>query len=171
MRTPVTVEGRLPLWQARNRLLRLWIIGAAVPALVLVIQSNLGKYGDDVRDVWSWFIPTTVPTIALMVGVLGGTALGNSTGRTVRKGFYDVTFWLSCGYLATLSLVILMEPFSPQPGPELFPNSNYWLTPLQGLVVAALGYLFTSEHKSRNEAGHPAATSDPTGQDAPANEG
>lgn len=135
----------LKLSQARDRLTRVWLIGTAVPAIILVAQSILGKYGDNVRDVWSWFIPFVVPTIGLMVGVLGGAAFGGRENRFVRRSFYEVALWLSVAYLVLLAMTIFLEPFSPIGGMALFGISSYWLAPFQGLVVGALGYLFTSE--------------------------
>lgn len=80
-----------------------------------------------------------------MVGVLGGAAFGGREHRLVRQSFYEVALWLSIGYLALLAITLFLEPFSPLRGMELFGISTYWLAPFQGLVIGALGYLFTSE--------------------------
>jgi hypothetical protein len=135
----------LKLSEARDRLTRTWLIGTALPAVILVTQSILGKYGDNVRDVWSWFLPFIVPTIGLMIGVLGGAAFGGRENRRVRRSFYEIALWISVAYLVMLSMTIFLEPFSPTGGMALFSMSSYWLTPFQGLVIGALGYLFTSE--------------------------
>jgi hypothetical protein len=135
----------LKLSEARDRLTRVWLIGTAVPAVTLIAQSILGKYGDAVREVWSWFIPFVVPTIALMVGILGGAAFGGREHRRVRRSFYEIALWLSIAYLVVLAMTIFLEPFSPTGSVALFAISSYWLTPFQGLVIGALGYLFTSE--------------------------
>ena len=42
---------------------------------------------------------------------------------------------------------MLLAPFSPMQGMELFTMSNYWLSPVQGLVVAAITVLFTSHER------------------------
>src|SRR5262245_53791210 len=147
----------LKLSEARDRLTRIWMIGTAVPLVTLVAQSILGKYGENVRDVWSWFIPLVVPTIGLMIGVLGGAAFGGRENRRVRRSFYEIAFWLSVAYLVLLSMTIFLEPFSPTGGLKLFGIASYWLAPFQGLVVGALGYLFTSETPDHADAaGKPA---------------
>lgn len=135
----------LPLWKVRERLSRLWFIGAGIPFILLVIQSILGHYGGDAQKAWSWFIPTVVPTLGLMVGVIGAAALKPTDDRVVQQGFSTMMWSLSLGYLSILSITILLEPFSPTRGVELLSLSNYWLAPIQGLVVAGLGYLFTSD--------------------------
>jgi hypothetical protein len=139
----------LRLSHARDRLTRIWLIGTALPTILLVGASIFGKYGDQIREVWSWFIPLVVPTIGLMIGILGGAAFGGRENRFVRRSFYEIALWLSIGYLLILTMTIVLEPFSPSPGMGLFGISTYWLAPFQGLVVAALGYLFTSETPMR----------------------
>jgi hypothetical protein len=134
---------------ARTLITRTWLIGAGFSAVILVLQSILRGRADAAREVWSWFLPLVLPTIGLMVGVLGAAAMTRREEALVRKSFVGVALWLSVAYLAILSLTILLEPFSPLRGAELHGMSNYWMGPLQGLVVAALGYLFTSDENRR----------------------
>jgi general stress protein CsbA len=138
-------EERVPLERARNQLVFVWLIGGGVLFAVLVVQSILGRYGTKVQDAWSWFIPTIVPTISLMIGVLGSAALGNDDQRSVRRTFFGITWWLSVAYLAVLALTVVLQPFSPLEAIQLYQLSNYWLTPIQGVVSAAIGFLFTSQ--------------------------
>ena len=65
--------------------------------------------------------------------------------------------WLSLAYLLVLAATILLQPFSPMNPIELFTASNYWLTPIQGLVVAAIGVLYDQRkagRRGRRTAGH-----------------
>jgi hypothetical protein len=152
MTTPVEQSNPDPLVslaQTRAKITRLWLVGGGCAAIILVISSILRGRADAAREVWSWFLPLVLPTIGLMVGVLGAAALGQRSERFVRKSFVDIAFWLSAAYLALLVLTILLEPLSPLRGAELHGVSNYWMGPFQGLVVAALGYLFTSEQKEK----------------------
>lgn len=142
----ITVEEKkfMPLDYVRNQLIRIWMLGSGVPMLILVVQSVTGKYDEATGDVWSWFVPLVFPTIGLMLGILGGTALEQEEPRRVKKSFYVIVFWLSVAYLSLLSLTIFLEPLSPTPGLELYKLSSYWLAPFQGLVAGGIGYLFTS---------------------------
>jgi hypothetical protein len=143
----------LSLSAARTLITRTWLIGAGSSALILVVTSILRGRADAAREVWSWFLPLVLPTVGLMIGVLGAAAMIRRENTLVRKSFVDIAFWLSVAYLSILSLTILLEPLSPLKGSDLHGMSNYWMGPLQGLVIAALGYLFTSdEGRSRRGA-------------------
>ena len=120
---------------------------------VLVVQSILDKYHQDLQKAWSWFIPTVVPTLSLMLSVLGAGALGGQDARQVRVDFFRLAWWLSLAYLLVLTGTILLQPFSPLAPIELFTASNYWLTPMQGLVVAAIGVLFTINERGTRAPG------------------
>jgi hypothetical protein len=100
----------LPLWKVRERLSRLWFIGAGIPFLILVIQSILGHWGADVQKAFSWFIPSVVPTLGLMIGVIGAAALKPSDDRVVQEGFSGLMWWLSLVYLIVLTLTLTLEP-------------------------------------------------------------
>jgi hypothetical protein len=140
-------DSLISLAATRATLARVWLMGAGFSALILVVSSILRGRADAARETWSWFLPLVLPTIGLMVGVLGAAAMTQRRETYVRKSFVDIAFWMSVAYLVLLSLTILLEPFSPLRGAELHGMSNYWMGPFQSLVVAALGYLFTSEEK------------------------
>ena len=137
-----------PLEKARNRIAAVWFFGAFFPFIILVIQSIRGCYGDSVQKVWSWFVPTISPTLALILGVMGAMALSTNTDKRVVKGFFlQLSIGLSVVYLLVLTLTIVLEPASPVHGIELYQMSNYWLSPIQGLAVATITVLFTSQEK------------------------
>jgi hypothetical protein len=53
---------------------------------------------------------------------------------------------LSAIYLVLLGMAIVMPSFQGEAAPlSLMQRSNYWLGPLQGLCVAALGFFFQSK--------------------------
>jgi hypothetical protein len=139
----------MPLEEARNKLATIWFIGGGLLLVVLTIQSIFGKY-DSLQEVWAWFVPTVVPSMALMLGVVAADALA-STGdpRTVKIPFFNFSRGLSFFYLGLLALTIFLEPFSPKPGMQLFTLSNYWLTPTQGLAVAAIGAVFATQETGK----------------------
>jgi hypothetical protein len=139
----------IPIGKARNYLASIWFPGAFFPFLILTIQSILGKYPDDVQKVWAWFVPTVGPTLFLMLGVMGATALVSTDDkRNVNSFFLKLSVGLSVTYVIILTLTLLLEPFSTIHGITLFTMSNYWLSPIQSLAVAAITVLFTSQEKS-----------------------
>lgn len=140
---------RIPLEHARNVLATTWFIGSGIPFTILAIQSLLGKYGDLVQQVWAWFIPTVFPTTALMLGVIGATALQEGYDqRTVKSYFFRLSRGFAVFYLFALLAILLVEPFATRHGMDLYTMANYFLGPLQGLVVAAVTVLFTSQEKN-----------------------
>jgi len=140
----------IPLDRVRVQLSRIWFIGSGLIFMILVSQTVMGqKYKlDEVQKVWSWFVPTTFPTLSLMVGVLGAGATDKKEVRFVKRGFKSLTLWLSLMYLVVLAATILLEPLSQLATTKLFEISNYYLTPIQGLVVTAIGFIFTSSNET-----------------------
>jgi len=135
------------LEKIRMKLAKIWFIGTALPFFLMTIQSVLGKYEPKTQEAWSWFIPLVFPTLTLMVSVMGVDAVGQYRRKVIRIGFANIVVWLSFAYIGALTIVILLEPLSAQDPFKVFSISNFFLGPLQGVVVAALGYLFTHATK------------------------
>jgi hypothetical protein len=142
---------RMALEEARNRLAAVWFVGAGLMILLLVVQSILGKH-EQLQEVWSWFVPNVVPSLSLMLGVIAADALASSDDlRLVKVPFFRLANGVSCFYIGLLALTILLEPWSARPGIELFTLSNYWLSPTQGLAVAAVGAVFATQERGAAE--------------------
>jgi hypothetical protein len=141
---------RLLLEDARTTLSRIWFIGSGVNFLILLVQSLLGKYGSDTQQVWSWFIPSVVPTLSLVITVLGVGAMGKKENRFVKTQFVDLAKYLSIAYMCVLFLTIVAASLRP-PAIDVLLLSNAWLGPLQGLTVAAIGYLFIAKHAAEEQ--------------------
>jgi hypothetical protein len=142
----LSTKKTLPLDDARTSLSRIWFLASGLNFLILLIQSLFGKYGSDTQQVWSWFVPSVVPTLSLVITVLGAGATEKSKEkRFVKIQFFDVARWLSAAYLTVLFLTIVAGSLRP-PAIDVLVLSNAWLGPLQGLTVAAIGYLFISKH-------------------------
>jgi hypothetical protein len=114
----------------------------------MILQSIIGRFTGVAQEMWAWFTPTVVPTLSLIIGVLASTASEDDTGRTVKKFFYHASVGISLAYLIVLLLTMLLEPLSGTSNLAYFKFSNFWLSPMQGLVVAALGALFNSRKKT-----------------------
>jgi len=128
----------------RWQLAKLWF-GLGTPILLILIgQSMFGKYAGKAQAVWSWALPTLMPTLALIITVLGANALVdvNDQKRKVKRSFYLLALTLSSLYLVLILATLLIEPFTPSEPLELLNLSSLWLGPLQGLVASALAILF-----------------------------
>lgn len=139
----------LSLDVVRTRLATVWLCGAGTTIFLLVLQSLLGRYEDKTQDAWGWLLPTIMPTLGLLVTVLGYTAFDPLFSRAVvRRTFFNLALWLSVLYLVLILLTILIQPFAAHDASkaiELMHTSNLWLGPFQGLVASALGVLFVSK--------------------------
>lgn len=129
----------------RTRLAVVWLGGCSLIIVIVVLQSLIGKYGSHTQEAWAWLLPTIMPTLSMIVAVLGYTALDpNQSASVVRKGFYDLAVYLSGIYLLLTLLTIVIHPLADAPPLELMTISNLWLGPIQALVASALGVLFVS---------------------------
>lgn len=142
----------LPLDVVRAKLTAIWLIGAGVIFVLLVMQSLLGRYEDRTQEAWGWLLPTIMPTLGMIVTVVGYTALDPVLSQAlVRKTFFRVATWLSMLYLAMILLTIAVQPFAAPDAKQaldLMRTSNLWLGPFQGLVASALGVLFVSKKEA-----------------------
>jgi hypothetical protein len=139
---------RIDLEQARKLIAKIWFIGGGISFFLVMLQSIMGRFAGIAQEIWAWFTPTIVPTLGLIVGVLASTAAEDDSGRTVKRFFFRAALWLSIGYLAILLLTMLLEPIAGSHDMNYYHFANYWLTPIQGLVVASLGALFNSRKKT-----------------------
>ena len=132
----------------RVRLAAVWLGGGSVILFIVVLQSLLGRYGDQTQEAWGWLLPTIMPTLGMIVTVLGYTALDPfRSSSIVRKTFFNVALALSVLYLTLVLMTILVQPLTNAEPITLMRTSNLWLGPFQGLVASALGVLFVSKHK------------------------
>lgn len=129
----------------------IWLVGAGGVFLLLVVQSLLGHYEPATQEVWGWFLPTVMPTLSLIVGVLvADSRIARNSDKPVSGSTNSLFFRLGAGmsvlYLLLVALSILIQPLLPQTSPlELMHRSSLWLGPLQGLTVATLGVFFRGQ--------------------------
>lgn len=140
----------------------IWLGGAGLVFLILVVQSLVGRYGSQSEDAWAWYLPTVMPTLSLIIGVLASdfrtaaTASATTTAATTTANDAKVLpvsarglLWLGMGlsifYLVLVAVTILAQPFLQDVSPiELMHRSNLWLGPLQGLTAGVLAAFFRS---------------------------
>lgn len=137
---------RVPLINCQQKLLTIWLFGV-IPALLLMITRSLfGSFSGKEQEVWSWFVPTFLPTLSLMIGAYAKIAFQDSTdSKTADKFFFRISAWSSIFYLVVLSSVILSQPFLNAPALETFARSGLFLSGIQGFVAACLGGFFVSQ--------------------------
>jgi hypothetical protein len=121
----------------------IWFCGAGLLFFLVLLQTVLGRYGGRASDVWGWLLPTVMPTLSLVIGVLAMDALGKGVKSMEAEPFlFKLTFGISLAYLVAVLLIILLQPLSPLSPFDLMNQANLWLGPFQGLVAAAMGAFF-----------------------------
>ena len=142
----------IPLDAVRARLAVVWLTGTGAIFVLLVLQSLLGRYDDKTQEAWGWLLPTVMPSLGLIVTVLGYSALDPLLTQTVvRRTFVRVAIALSITYLLLILLTILIQPLVAPDATkalELMRTSNLWLGPFQGLVASSLGVLFVTKKET-----------------------
>lgn len=136
---------RVPVGNCQWKLAYVWFAGAAMTFLLLLLQTITGKYGEQGSKVWSWFLPTVLPTLTLMVGSLVYAATSELSAATVDNRMFTLSLYLSGFYLLLVLAVPLTTPFTRATPVEWILQSNLWLAPVQGLVTGLLGAFFVSK--------------------------
>lgn len=155
------MEKKITISKAQNYLLVLWLATALLLFLVLVIQSLKGTFEittedglvDQSEKVFAWFIPLVFPTISLMLGIVGASAIKNQktkeleqTVEYVGKSFFQIVMVMCLFYQVLIFAVIFIWPGLKEENPlDVFSKSSYFLSPLQGIVVGLIGVLYTSK--------------------------
>ena len=144
----------LPMGRAQKRLTTTWFVGSGILFLLLFFQTLFGRFGNQVGDAFGWLLPSVLPTLMLIVGVLAWDALGKvEVKKTVDRYLFKLAFGLSILYFIVLILVLLIQPFTSSPILKIMAQSHFYLGPLQGLVAACLGIFFVKkarEHSNEN---------------------
>lgn len=131
--------------RCKRRLATAWFLGAGVIFFVVYLQTIFGRYGEKTTEVWSWLMPTIIPTLSLAIGVLVMDALGKGAKIARADEFlFRLTLAISCAYLIAVLLLFLLQPFTDVPPLQLMQQSNLWLGPFQGLVAAGMGAFFST---------------------------
>ena len=137
---------RITLTEARRRLATLWFTAAAVLFVLFIGLTVGGPLKGEPQEAWGWFLPSCVPTLSLVIGVL--VAESRQAGRKERRVdvfLFKIATGCSAFYLVVVLATLLYLGFgAADKGLDFLKSSNLWLAPLQGLAAAALGAFFVS---------------------------
>jgi uncharacterized YccA/Bax inhibitor family protein len=134
---------RVLMVTCKRRLATLWFAASGFLFIVVTVQTILGKYGDQATDAWGWLLPTILPTLSLILGVLVMDARGKMMKvEEVDRFLFDLTLGLSAAYLLMVALTIFVQPLVSAGAIALMKQSKLWLGPFQGLVSGSMGAFF-----------------------------
>jgi hypothetical protein len=129
---------------AKKRLAFLWFGSSGFLFFVAFIQTTLNVYPTQNGEVWSWLLPTIMPTLSLVMGVLVLDALrGVRSSPGVGGVLFRITFGLSIAYFIAILILFARMPFTSDPI-QVLHQANFALGPFQGLVAAGMGAFFTN---------------------------
>ncbi len=148
---------KVPIDQCKKWLASLWGGAFVVFFFLMLYETQAGPLGDQPQPAWGWMFQNLLPTLSLIVGVLGADATKPDSGtRTVDRFFFRIALGTSAIYLVTMMLTFILSAVSFfQEGAgdiawkplEAMQNSTFYLGPLQGLTAAALGVFFTKQEE------------------------
>lgn len=148
----------------RIYLTRLWVFMFIFIFLLLLAQHMFGKYDYKVKvdvaknkweikteskayEAWKWYGPLVVPSVLLILTAWGFeiSQRKKRKHKKVDRSVYKFFRCLSFLYLLSISLVILLSPFSRHSQLELMKQFNVPLLILQGVVGISLGIFFVTK--------------------------
>lgn len=159
---------KVPIDQCKKSLAGLWGGASVVFFLLTLYETQVGPLSFQQQQAWGWMFQNLLPTLSLIVGVLGADATKPDSGtRTVDRFFFRIALGTSAFYLVTMMLTFVLSAvsyFNEVGGNnawdpiEAMRNSTVYLGPLQGLTAAALGVLFTKQEGPSAPDSAPART-------------
>jgi hypothetical protein len=138
-------EHRVPLTDARRKLLTIWAAGAGILLGVSGFRSATGYY-EDPQPLWNWLLPALAPNLSLIVGSVMYPVKSIRRNSVDRLAF-RVAVTVSAAYLATMSGILLigLSPLGNISLSELTSRTGALLALANGLVSLTLGRFFTSQ--------------------------
>jgi hypothetical protein len=147
---PVAQPKRPALQYCQTRLAYSWGIVSALNFVILIAKSQSGGFIIDKinlnHEIWSWFLPTTIPFCTLIIGSMIHDPLSTQPSVTVSRPVFVWTMGLSWLYLLVLFVLVVRVPiFTGNMKPmDFLHDANLYITPLQGSVGTAMGLFFAS---------------------------
>lgn len=159
---------------AQKKLLVVWLGVAAVPFLIMAIQTLLGRFDDRTQEAWGWLLPSIIPTLTLVIGTVVANAIRPpATDKDVDAFYWRLALGISVFYLILVTVVLLVTSMSASVKETItsMMQSNLFLGPVQGLAAASLGVFFVSGTPPKHEASAVAAVvGEPSAAKPPADE-
>ncbi len=158
---------QVPIDQCKKSLAGLWGIAFVAFFFLILYETQAGPLGDQQQPAWGWMFQNLLPTLSMIVAVLGTDATKPDTGtRTVDRFFFRIALGMSVIYLLTMMLTFVLSAVSFfHAGGEsgwkplqAMQNSTFYLGPLQGLTAGSLGVFFTKQEQPPGSPASPART-------------
>jgi small-conductance mechanosensitive channel len=124
-----------------------WLVGAAIPSLIVLVQTVTGRYQGLEQQAWGWLLPSFMPTLGLVIGSLVAEAKkAKQSTRMVDRFTGRLAVIVSIVYLTLLLMTLLASPLAESGPVPFLLISHLWLAPVQTIVASLLGLFFTKSH-------------------------
>ena len=128
--------------KAKKIMAVVWLLFSAIIFTIFIILT-ITKFGEESQVAWNWLLPSILPTLSLIIGILVTDARSaTSQEHKVNKFYYYLALGFSLFYLCLLLSLILFHGSFPIGIDEMFKRSNLFLAPIQGLVSAVIGIFY-----------------------------
>jgi hypothetical protein len=143
---------RVPMKRCQRRIVLTWAVGVLPASAILMAQALWNTYGEKTVGVIEWFLPSVMPTLLLVIGVVANSELDDTKKQrpaSVSVFFFRLTMGISVVYLLVLTAAVLISPLVPGVDARIatMHRSSLLLGPLQGLVSATLGVFFATSQR------------------------
>lgn len=125
-----------------------WFGGFVVNFILFLMHTRYQVYKGVEKEAWSWFLPTMIPSISIILGTIIYDVVKKPANKTrVDKFSLWLTFGFSLLYLVVLLITIASAANFAGTGTQplaFLQSSSIYLNPLQGLVGLTLGAFYVS---------------------------
>jgi len=144
-----SVKGKISFNTCKKKIATVWLSFSAV-IFILFVAWTLGssKFDDKASEAWNWLLPTIMPTLSLIIGILVVDLNSSSDSERMVDGFiYRIALGLSLFYLTLIFTILIFSGTFPDALFDVFAKSNLFLAPLQGLTSASIGAFYYKNNR------------------------
>ena len=135
---------KISLGTAKRRLAFVWFAGFGLPFIILVARTLLANTNSQTEEIWNWFLPSVLPTLSLIIGVLVADLKVDHQflKKPADSTLYILALALSSLYLIAVLSTLIMSPALSGSTTDHLQRSHIYLGPTQGLCAGCLAAFF-----------------------------
>ena len=120
-------------------LLGIWLLGGFLIGAILVPQTVKGKYETPIKA-YTWALSTMGPAAGACIGVWHAHHRRKARNQTgIPGGVVVLLILCSALQIAAMLLTLFAEPFTEIEPSQWLDWSQFWLAPINAVIVAVVG--------------------------------
>ena len=137
---------------AKERLMKLWVIGFTFVFLFFLFQTITARYVGIVNEAWGWLLPHFLPTLAIIIGgYFFDVDRKNISINIIPGTAFKIAYGISILYFFTISIVVFSYRNTDGNILDYYQSFNIILSSIQTLISGTVVFLF-SKQKARRES-------------------